>query len=337
MTRRVLFTIGALTGLLFVGTVGYIILADMTLLEAVFMTVTTISTVGYEIVKPLDPAGMVFTVFLILIGVGVLFYSLGTIMELFFEGFLVEIMEGRRKQRMYERLRNHYIVAGYGRVGEQICHELSHVGVTFVVIERREERARSAERDGHLVFEGDATDEEALEMLNLKKAKGLVACVGTDPENVFITLTARSVNSDLFIVARANALEAEAKLYKAGADRVISPAILGGRRMAAMLVKPTVAEYLDVVTHGEGVEFQLDEYQIDEHAPLCGDSIGGSDIRTKSGVLILAIRYPSGVIDTNPVATTVIEPGQEIIALGTKDQLRKFERLFLGRTFTEPA
>lgn len=329
MIRRIAVAFSLLFFLLVIGTSGYIIIENMHFWDAIFMTVITISTVGYREIQPLSTLGRVFTMFLILTGVGVLFFSLGTAIEYFFGDFIEsELQEGRRR-KMVKKLKNHYIVCGFGRVGENIVSELSRQKVDFVIIESSRSRIDKARKEGYLFVEGRATDEEILKEAGIERAKGLVAAIGTDAENVFIVLSARSISPDIYIVARANTIEAESKLYRSGANRVLSPAVIGGRRMASLLVRPRVSEYIDALSFGESLEFQIEEYDISKDSPLSDKTLGSERVRDKTGVVVVAIRYPDGRVDSIPRSNSIVEANSKIIALGTSEQLNKFEKLFL--------
>ncbi len=325
--KRILLILSLFFGVFSAGVIGYLYLEKISFLDACYMTLITISTVGFKEVKPLSTEGKIFTMVLIVAGVGVLFYTLGTAIEFFFEGHLTGFLELRRRRKMINHLVNHYIVCGYGRVGEQVAKELKKNKAPFVVIDIDSEKIEKCKKEGFLYLFGNASKEEMLIQAGVKKAKGLVAAVDTDADNVFVVLTARVLNPNLFIVARANEEETEEKLLKAGANRVVSPAVIGGRRMSNLLIRPLVCDYLDIVTHGHELEFQLEEQIISPNSILCGKSISENKLREKTGVLILAVKKKAGEFNTNPAPTTLLESGDTIVVMGTKGQLESLQNL----------
>ncbi len=325
--RRLSWAIFLLLFILTMGTLGYILIEKWSPLDALYMTVITISTVGFREIAPLSPVGKVFTICLIIGGIGTVIYTLGIIVEFLAEGHLTGLMERRKMRKQIEELRNHYILCGYGRVGRQVAKEFLKARVPFVVIENNPDTILKCREEGLLCLEGDASDDQILKAADVERAKGLVAVVDNDADNVFVTLSARVLNPGIFIVARAELEESEEKLKKAGADRVISPTAIGGRRMAALLLKPLVCDYLDVVAHGEKIEYQLEELGVKENSPIANVTIRETGIREKTGALILAIKKASGEFNTNPSASTVIEAGDKLVVMGTKDQLETLQDL----------
>lgn len=316
-----------LVGVLVLGVIGYISIEHWSFLDGLYMTVITISTVGFHEVRELSMAGRFFTIFLIIIGVGVLLNAFGVALEFMVEGHLSGLMGRRRMEKKIKDLKDHYILCGYGRVGQQVAKEFSAAGVTFVVVENNPEKCALCREEGLLCIEGDASSDEILEETNIRMATGLVAAVDTDADNVFVTLTARVLNPEILIVARANSEETEEKLIKAGATRVISPTAIGGRRMANLLLKPLVCDYLDFVSHGGNLEFQLEEIAIDDGSSLVGKTIRQTQLRDKAGVLILAIQREDGGLDTNPSPETFLSKKDRVVVIGTKNQLDELQKL----------
>ncbi len=327
--RRIVLSLTLLVFLLTTGTIAFVLIEKMNFWDALYMTVITISTVGYKEVKELSHYGKIFTMFLILTGVGVLFYTLGTSIEYFFGDFIEIGIQERRIRKMISRLKDHFIICGYGRVGEQVALEMKKLKAPFLIIDNSEKRVEAAKKENFLVIKGNATDEEILKEANIEKAKGLAAVVGNDADNVFIVLTARSLSPEIFIVARSNTLEDENKLYRAGADRVLSPAVFGGRKIASLLVKPGVSEYIDALSFGEMLEFQIEEYQVPKSSPLVGKTLKESKVRDLTGAVVIAISYPDGNVETIPRATTSVDADSKLIVLGTPEQLEKFEKKFI--------
>lgn len=330
LIRRVSTALIFLILLIAAGTAGFMIIEGYPILDALYMTVITISTVGFRELKDPSPAGKLFTIFLILIGVGVLFYSLGTAIEYFFSDFLSGQMAERRQRRMARKLKDHYIVCGYGRVGREIARELHRGGVKFIVVDKDENLVRRAIESNHPAVLGDATDENTLKEVNINTARGLVAATGNDAENVFITLTARSIEPDIFIVARANSTEAEEKLFRAGANRVISPSSIAGKRMAALLVKPAISDYVDLLSFGSEFDFEMEQYHVKEGSKLDGKTLGELAVRDRTGAVVVLVRYPDGKVEITPRADTLLKANSIIIVLGTGKQLANFEKEFLS-------
>lgn len=287
------------------GTVGYLLLG-LSPLDALYQTVLTISTVGYrEVGIDVAPptAYRVFTVVLVMVGVGSAFYTLGLLMETLIEGRLADLLGRRRMERRIARMRDHVVVVGWGRVGQTIARYLTNAGVPTVVVDRDPDRLRRLELPSVL---GDATDDAVLREAGIERARTLIAALDTDAANLFVTLSARSIHPGLFIIARARVEASEPKLLQAGADRVVNPQHIGGARMAAFALQPRVAEFLDVVMHDGSLEFRLEEAEVAEGAELAGRTLREARIRERTGALILALREPDGRFHTNPPPDTTI-------------------------------
>ena len=309
-----------------VGTIGFILIEDMSFLDALFMTVITVSTVGYEEVVPLSNGGKVFAIFFILIGISAIGYAIGTLINATIQEFLHDVFRKRRIERKVSRMKGHFIIAGYGRVGKNVAQEFKAANKKFVVIDKNPDFLAELSDLGYKFIEGDATDDEVLKKAGLENAKGLVAAIHSDADNVFIVLSAKTINSKIFVVARANTLQAVDKLSEAGADRVVSPSVIGGRRMASWLLRPAVSDYLDLVTHGAKVEYRLEDIVVGKGAPMENSKIKDSGIREKTGVMILAVKT-GDKINTNPNIDTVIKENDLLIVIGTDKQLKKLEEM----------
>jgi voltage-gated potassium channel len=317
--HRLRFGLAALVAVLVAGTIGYVALG-FSVLDAIYQTVTTVSTVGFREVNPLSTAGRIFTIVLILVGVATALYTFTLILEAVVEGQIQEVLGRKRMERQIGRMADHVIVCGFGRVGRNLAHYVSGAGQDVVVIESDPDRAAAAEGSAHVV-RGDATSDEVLKEAGIERARVLVTALNTDADNLFVTLTARSLCSELFIVARARVESSEAKLVQAGADRVVNPQRLGGSRMAAFVLQPHVVEFLDVVMHDGSLEFRLEEVPLPDGSPLAGRSLREAHIRDSTGALVLALRDSGGVFTTNPPPETVLVAGQILIAIGTEGQL----------------
>ncbi len=311
-----------LMGVFVVGTVGYIILG-FSVLDAVYQTVTTVATVGFREVRPLDDAGKVFTIVLILVGVGTALYTFSVVLETLLEGHLSRLFGRRRMERQIEAMHGHVIVCGWGRVGRAIGAELAAADAELVVVDL--DATRLAE-SGLPALVGDATEDRVLEQAGLRRARALVAAVDNDAANLFVTLSARSLCPDLFIVARARIEETEEKLRRAGADRVVNPQSIGGARIAAFVLQPNVTEFLDVVMHDRGLQFRLEEVTVPAGSVIAGRTIRNAHLRDRTGALVLALREEDGSFNTNPSPDTTIEAGQVLIAIGTPEELTALEQ-----------
>lgn len=302
---------------LVVGTVGYVILG-FGVLDAAYQTVTTVSTVGFREIEPLSPVGQVFTMGLILVGVGAAFYAFGVLIETFIEGRINELLGRRRMEHSIASLTGHVIICGWGRVGRAIGAEVASAGRDLVIVELDPAALDGA---GHGSVVGDATTDDVLRSAGIERASTLVAAVDSDAANSFIALSARALNPNLFIVARARSQDSEEKLRRAGADRVVNPQSIGGTRMAAFVLRPHVAEFVDVVMHEESLEFRLEEVVIAPESSIAGQTLRDAHIRDRTGALVLALREVDGAFRTNPPPDTRMEAGQVIIAIGTQEEL----------------
>jgi voltage-gated potassium channel len=328
--RRLRLALAMLTSVFVVGTIGYVILG-FSLLDAVYQTVTTVATVGFREVRPLDDAGKVFTIVLILVGVGTALYTFSVVLETLFEGHLRELFGRRRMERQIEALNGHVIVCGWGRVGRAIGEELAAESTDLVVIDLDPERISQTLLPGMV---GDATEDRVLEEAGLLRARALVAALDSDAANLFVTLSARALRPDLFIVARARVEESEEKLRRAGADRVVNPQSIGGARIAAFVLQPHVTEFLDVVMHDRSLQFRLEEVLVPPGSSVVGQSIRDAHVRDRTGALVLALREADGSFTTNPSPDTTIRAGHVLIAIGTPTELEALERAIEDRTGT---
>lgn len=320
--RRVVTALSMLILVLCVGTIGYLALG-LSFLDALYQSVTTVTTVGFrELGEPTNEF-KVFTIVLVLAGVGSVLYALGVLLEALVEGRITDQFGRRRMHRALESVDDHVIVAGWGRVGRAIASGLSG-SAPIVVIDNDPDRAGSV--DG-MVVEGDATDDDVLRQAGIERARALVAALNSDADNLYVTLSARRLRPDLFIVARARVDAAEAKLAQAGADRVVNPQAIGGARMAALVSQPHVADFLDVVMHDGGLEFRLEEVRVSATSPIAGQTLREAHLRDVTGALVLAMRQRDGGFRTNPTPDAVVEPGEVLIAIGTEVQLKALAEL----------
>lgn len=308
-----------------IGVTGYAVIEGAGFLDALYMTVITISTVGFAEVFELSDAGRIFTVILIIVGVGGALYTAGTAVEIAFGRLLGGEMLRRRMQRLIDGLDDHVIVCGFGRVGRNTWRALRDEGIEAVVIEQTEDAAERALAEGANVIEGDATRDDTLAGAGIDRARALIACVQNDNDNLVIVLSAKHRRRDLPVIARATELEAQEKLRLAGADRVVSPQLVGAHRLAALAAEPRLDEFVDVILHGKLVELRIEGFEIYESSPLAGVLLRDSDIRAKSGAMVLAIETSEGDLQFNPDPSMRIEPGQMVIGIGTNEQIEAMQ------------
>jgi voltage-gated potassium channel len=306
------------------GTLGFMLIEGWNVLDALYMTITTMATVGFGEIHPLSPQGRLFTIALIVLGVGGALYLLTTMMQFVFEGHLGRDLERRRMQRRIDHLRDHFILCGFGRVGRQVSHDFRAGGVPFVVIDVNQSSLDAAAEEGCLCVRGDAADDETLRRAGIETARGLVTCVNSDADNIFVTLSARALRSDLFIVARGNNDEAAPKLRRAGADRVVSPYSIGGRQMAMLATRPAAVELIDRVLSHADVDLLLEDFTVREGSRLVGRTVREVGQEIAPGVLILAIRRQAQLV-TQPPSDAAVGVGDELVAFGTSAQLRALE------------
>ena len=314
--RRLAGAVAALVVVLAVGTVGYLLLG-FTVLDALYQTVTTVATVGFREVQPFGAAEQIFTMVLILVGAGAVLYAFSVLVETILEGRLNELLGRRRMEQTIASMQGHVIICGWGRVGRAIGTELAEAGRPIVVIDAEPEALDGAV---HAVV-GDATEDDILRRAGIDRASALVAAADSDAANSFITLSARALNPTLFIVARTRSSDSDDKLSRAGADRVVNPQSIGGARMAAFVLRPHVAAFLDVVMQERTLEFRLEEVPIREPSALVGRTLRDASIRDRTGALVLALRDDRGNFLTNPDPDTALDAGQVVIAIGTQDEL----------------
>lgn len=298
-----------------------------TFLDSLYMAVITVSTVGFLEVHPPGDAGRVFTIILIFIGVGAFMYLATSIANYVIAGELQGYWSRRRMEKSIAQLSDHFIVCAFGRMGSEVADEFQREKRPVVVVDPSEEAVRRASDHGHLALVGDAGDDDVLRTAGVERARGLVTCLDSDAGNLMVVLSARTLNEKLLIVSRTNNHETTSKLHAAGANRVLWPYGLGGRRMAQMALRPNVVEFLEVVMHDEELELLLEELTIAIGSALDGVTMGAADIRGKSGAMIVAIRQRTGKLIVAPLADTVFSAGDIIVVLGTRDQLSKLNEL----------
>jgi voltage-gated potassium channel len=305
--------------LIALGTVGYMVIERWSPLDALYMTVTTVTTVGYREVQPLDTKGRVFTIFLVLFGVGTAFYLLTTFVALVIEGDLGAALGVTRMKGRIDQLSGHHILCGFGRVGEEIALELAERGTPFVIVENNPDTRDRAMAAGYLVVAGDASSDAILEEAGVRRAKTLLAASDSDSGNTYITLTAKALNPDVFVVARAGKRESEARVQRAGADRVISPYVISGRRMALSAIQPNMVDFMDTLAVGRNAEQILAEIEVTEESGLFGLYI--RHVTESSRVTVLGLQRANGELIVGPREDVHFELGDRLMVVGQEDQV----------------
>ena len=303
------------------GTFGYIIVEGMEPFDAFYMTLITISTVGFSEIKPLSEPGRAITLVIIILGISLLTYTLGQVARIFVEGELRRILGRRKLEKQISELQNHYIICGFGRIGRIIVAELNAASIPLVVIEQNQECITELEALQILYLNQDATSDDALLEAGLSKARGLVTAVSSDADNVFIALSAKGLRPDIFILARASDEKNESKLLRAGASRVVCPYQMGGRRMAEILHKPTVVDFIDQTMMRSELGLQMEEAVISEQSALNGKTVMSSQLRQDYGVIIVAIKRSGGAMVFNPGPNEVFQAGDVIVFIGQREKL----------------
>jgi voltage-gated potassium channel len=316
--HRITLAVLALVAVTLFGVIGYLVLG-FTPLEAMYQTITTVATVGFREVRPLTAAGQVFTMALILLGVGTVLYNLGVIVEALIEGHLREHVERRRMDRRIAALNGHVVICGYGRVGRAATAHLLATGNEVVVIDSDERRLGDL-MTSHLL--GDALDDDTLRAAGIDRARALIIALDTDTDTVYVTLSARALRPDLVIISRARTVDAKEKMVLAGATRAVNPQLIGGRRMASFALHGDVAEFLDVVMHDEDIDYRIDQIRIPEDSPASGRTLRELDLLGRSGAQVLGLRMRDrGPFVANPPPETVLTTGMTVIALGDPAQI----------------
>lgn len=324
--RQLIFALSLILLVIFIGTIGYVVLEGWPLFDSLYMTVITITTVGYREVHDLSDTGKLFTIFLIVCGVGTILYTLNNAARVIIEGEFKEIFGRRKLVKTIKGLKGHYIICGYGRMGKVIGKELKEKGARFVVIEK--EALNTEIFDGDMLFvNGDATRDEILREAGIERAKGLISVLSTDAENLYVVLSARVLNPELNIVARAGEEGSEQKLLRAGADRVVSPYHIGGLRIAHSLLKPAVVDFIEFATRSGNIDLQMEEVYVHSGSKITGMTLDECGVGRELGIIIVAIKREGGDMRFNPTFKTAIKAGDILIALGEKTKLKVLEEM----------
>ncbi len=323
---KLIYPLLVITGVITYGTLGYMLIEDWTLLDSLYMTIITLTTVGYTEVHSLSDAGRIFSIILMLSGVGAMFYALGVGARILLEGELREILGRKRLSKKIENLKNHYIICGYGRMGSIICREMAHNRAPFVVIEGATDVVAGMDRD-ILALQGDATQDSVLKQAGIDRARGLISVLSSDADNLYVVLSARGLNPKLRIVARASDEGAEKKLLRAGADNVVSPYFIGGLRIAHTLLKPAVVDFIEFATQSSNLELQMEEIRVKEGSRIVDRTLHESGIGKELGIIIVAIKRASGEMVFNPTSRSMIRNEDTLIAMGETSKLKELEKM----------
>lgn len=307
------------------GTAGYMLIEGWSAWDSLYMTVISVTTAGYREVHPMSRRGELFTMIVLTVGVATVLYTFSFLMARLIEGDLESRWVRRRRERMLDELTDHFIICGFGRMGLIIAQEFVRQGVPFVIIERNPERMQEAIDAGFLAVEADASSELVLKRVRIEHARGFIAAVSTDAENVYAILTARLLRPDLYIIGRAETEDARAKLVRAGADRVISPYLIGGLQLAQTALRPAVVDFVQIATSSENLELNMEQVRIREGAPLAGRSIVDANLRQKFGVVVVGIQRADGRMEFNPSPDTTMHAGDHLVVLGHLQKLRELE------------
>jgi len=315
---------------IFIGTIGFHLIEGWSFLDCLYMTVITIFTVGFKEVRELSPQGQVFTIFVILGGVGTAIFAFTKIAEIAFEGGIKKFWRRRRMEKELKNLKDHYIICGYGRMGKTVCERLKEEKLPFVVIDNKEEKIEELEQIGRYLFiKGDATHEEILIKAGIKKAKGMAALLRSDADNLYVVLSAKLVNPSLFILSKAMDEEAERKILQIGANKIVSPYKLSGLKIAQGLIRPTLLDYMDLIIRRKELPLYMEELVVKKDSKIVNRNLIECDIRRTANVIVVAMKKPGKDIEFNPSADIKIETGDILLVLGDKNAINQFDNIYL--------
>ncbi len=329
LSKKFIFPLILVAVVLASGTAGFTFIEGWNPFDSLYMTVITLSTVGFQEIVPLSVKGKAFTIGLIFFGLGVVAYAVNNGVRAIFEGEIQEVFGRRKLKKALDSLENHYIVCGYGRMGKVICNELMAKGMPFVVVEK-ESKELEVDDDVITVY-GDATRDELLLKVGVERAKGLISVLDSDAQNLYVVLSAKGLNQNLFIIARANEEGSDYKLKRAGADKVVSPFHIGGLRIAHTILKPTVVDFLELTAKTGNMEIQIEEVAVEAGSALANKTIKDADIIEKNGVLIVALKKKTGKILFNPSDNNLIGVGDKLAVIGEPEHFSELEQMARGK------
>jgi len=329
-TSKIKFALVILLTIFIIGTVGFHLIEGWSIIDSFYTTIATLSTVGYGDYSPETTAGKFFAVFVIIFGVGMMFYTLVLLAETFIEG-RVRILLGRGKlEKIIEKMNNHYIICGGGRIGFLICRELMAGNIPCVIIDNNSEVIQKAQDENFIYCKGDATQDKVLLAAGIKRAKGIICVLPSDAENLYVILTAKELNQKIYIMARSEEEESEHRLLRAGADKVMSPYTLGGVRMAMAIMRPAMLDFIEITTSRQSLELRMEEIPICKDSPFIAKTLEDSGIRKRFGLIIVAVKKESGKMIFNPLANYVIEEGDRLISMGEDENVKQFAQSCLA-------
>ncbi len=328
--QRFLLALALIVVLIAAGIGGYIVLEDWSFADSVYMTFVTISTVGFGEVHPLSTEGRYFTIILILVSLLIIGYIITTLMSFLFEGQLIHTMRERRMKLFLNQVKDHFIICGFGEVGRETAEELTRNKQPFVIVDLGFSESDKEKYPAYTMIDGDASDEEILVEARIDRARGLISCLPDDPQNVFVVLTARQMNKGLHIVSRASDERTVLKLEKAGADNVITPKVIAGKRLANISLRPRVNRFIELISQGSSEDLHIEAFRLEEGSGLIGKTLRESNIGQHTGAVIVGILDSAGTLrtkrsDQSTIASIRLELGDELMAMGNDDQLKSLE------------
>jgi voltage-gated potassium channel len=327
LAKKLRIAILILLSIVVIDTIVYRYLEGWTFIESFYTTITTLSTIGYGDFVPRTKAGQLFTAIMTVFGVGTMLYTIGLIAETVVEGRLRMFLGRGRMEKKIEKMKDHYIICGCGRIGYLICKELRDGKIDFIVIDNNPDIIQKIEEEGFVYYKGDSTHDKTLITVGIKRAKGIVCALPTDAQNLYVILTAKELNSNLYILSRSEEEQSEHRLLRAGADRVMSPYMLGGMRMAMAILRPAMLDFIELTTGRQSLELRMEELSVCDGSPIVGKTLEASGIRHKFGLIIVAVKKDSGKMMFNPSASYIIEKGDKLIALGEDENVTQFTKI----------
>lgn len=316
-----------------IGTVGFSVIEGWSFLDSLYMTIITIFTVGFKEVKELSPEGQIFTIFIILGGVGTAIFAFTKMAEVIYEGGINKFWRRRKMDKELRNLKNHYIVCGFGRLGRIVRERLEEENLPYVVIDNNADKLEILkEANESLYIEGDAIQEEILIKAGIKKAKGLAALLSSDADNLYLVLTAKLITPSLFILSKAMDEEAERKILQIGANKVVSPYKLSGLKIAQGLIRPTLVDFIDLIIRRKELSLYMEEFVVKKNSQMANRNLMECDIRRNANIIVVAIKKPGMDIVFNPSPDVKIEPGDILLALGDEESIERFEKNYIEST-----
>ncbi len=328
--RIIILTIIVALGIISFGVIGYMVLEGWNFLDSLYQTVITISTVGLEAIHPLTPKGKILTIFIIIFALSLLAYFFSKFVTIMVEGRILTILRGRKMEKKISRLKDHFIICGFGRMGRQVASEFQQANVPYVVLDKNSSVFERELDSNMLYMVGDANRDEDLELCGIRHARGIVSVLTEDQDNVYAVLTARGLNPDIRIVTRANEIESEGKLRRAGANQVIYPFQIGGSRIASTLLRPSITHFLDGLAKAEEIRLTLIEIEIKEGSLLDGKTIFDTGITDVSESIIVGLRRPGQPIEIRPSLKTQLQIGDQIVLMGQLDAMNRVDEIVDG-------